>query len=289
MVLWPKEAVVIMLETSKSHQARTESENMTSRKIYDNYELWSEYTFRTEQELSVGEIAYWSSFHRWPLVVAVYLSMGQIPFHRPPSGKLKEFGKRPTDPNQVNQLEDFENRLNLAKLAAESGELVIEKIPDTRGMGHPYVERLVPVGDFIHWARKTYPINYEPLFQRVLSTFKSPKHAASGGHKGKQADEVKKKITDIAIKVLEDGCRCHNPDLGHFLYIQNIKDLKGSNSDDKFVIVLPGIDDNCYESHFKEAVNDAFDKMGIPLRNQPKTPGAPKRGKRYCDRPGHKS
>lgn len=252
-------------------------------KIYDNYELWNGYVFRQEDGLSEDEINYWSMFHRWPLIMAVYLSMGQIPFHRPPSGKLKEFGIRPTDPDKINQLEDFESRLNLAKRAAESGELVVEKIPDTRGMGHPYVEKLVPVSDFINWARKTYPINYEPLFQRVLSTYKSPKHTASGGQKGKQADKVKKKIQGMAEALLIAGCRCHNSELARFLCKQNIK------SDGKYVINLPGIDDDCYEPHFLKATNDAFNKMGIPLRNKPKDPGDPKRGKKYCDRPGHKS
>lgn len=246
--------------------------------IYDNYELWSEYTFRTEQELSVDEITYWSSFHRWPLVVAVYLSMGQIPYHKPPSRILKDVGKCPTDPDKVNQLEDFKNRLTLAKLAAESGELVIEKIPDTRSMGHPHVERLVPVGNFIKWARENYKTIYDPLFDNAMSIYKNPEHAAYGRRKGTPADAVKELITAKAIEELEAGCQCRSAELVR--YMMKLKNRNGTP-----VFTLPSIIEDRYKDHFCGAVIAAFKAKDIPLRNNTKSDVS--RGKKLCKRPGH--
>ncbi len=249
-------------------------------KIFDNYELWTNYTFRREQGLSDDEIKYWSMFHRWPLVLAVYLSMGQIPFKRPHSGKMLEFGKRPTDPDKIIQLDDFEYRLDLAKRAVDNGELVVEKIPDTRGMGQPYVERLVPVRNFIQWAIKNYVTNYDPLFKSALSLYKSPEHTASGAQKGDKADKVKELITEKAIEVLDAGCQCHNTELARYL-------TKLKKRDKTPMFTLPGIIEDRYQDHFNEAVIVAFRAKGIPLKNEPKAEGEP-RGKKYCRLPNHK-
>lgn len=246
--------------------------------IFDNYELWSHYTFRHEQGLTDEEIKYWSMFHRWPLVLAVYLSMGQIPYHRHPSGKMLEFGERPTDPEKIVQLEDFENRLEMAKRAVKSGELVTEKIPDTRSMGHPCVELLVPVGNFIKWARKNYKTNYDALFSHALSTYKNPEHSAYGRRKGTQADTVKDLITKKAIEELKAGCLCRSAELVRYF-------MKCKKRDGTPMFTLPGIFEDCYKEHFSAAVIAAFKAEGIPLRN--KSNSSVSRSKKNCKRPGH--
>lgn len=250
-------------------------------KIYDNYELWNNYTFRQADGLTEDEIVYWSLFHRWPLVMAVYLSMGQIPYQKTLSGKMLEAGKRPIDPDKIVQLEDFENRLELAKRAAENGELVIEKIPDTRGMGHPYVEKLVPVRIFIRWARLNYNSTYKPLFDYAEQVYKSPEHTASGLLKGTATTKAKQKIQKKAEAELDAGCRCYNRELAYFL--SNQKKPNG-----KPLFDIPDIVDERLFDHFNEAVSAAFKKKGIPLRNQPKKPDEPLRGKRFCGRPDHR-
>lgn len=245
-------------------------------KIYDDYELWNNYSFRQEKGLSEDEIAYWSMFHRWPLIMAVYLSMGQIPYKKPLGGKMMEYGKRLDEPESI-QL-DFEERLGLAKRAVESGELVVEKIPDVRSMGHPYVERIVPVRNFILWAKENYKTNYDPLFNRALSLYKSPEHSAYGRRKGTPADAVKDLITARAIEELEAGCRCRSAELAR--YLMKLKNRNGTP-----VFTLPSIIEDRYKDHFSEAVIAAFKVKGIPLRNNAKSDVI--RGKKLCRQPGH--
>ncbi len=236
--------------------------------------------------LSDEDTRYWAAHNRWPLLSAIYLSMGFNPLAKQKqSGKLLEI--QFPDEKQVSE---FFRRIKSAHAACENKSLFDDIVAVTNnGFGGPAVDREVDSKIFIDWARENFESNCETLYEMALKSHKSTAHSKSGSSKGKQADEVKKQITEKAIKELEEGCLCHNPDLARFLCEQNIKDIKKKNSDEKFVLVLPGIDDLCYEPHFLEATNAAFNEMGIPLRNKPKTPGAPKRGKGCCNRPGHKS
>lgn len=247
----------------------------------DNYELWNNYQFRQEDGLTEDEISYWSMFHRWPLVIAVYLSMGQIPYKRSQSGKLLEAGKQPTDTDKINQLEDFKKRFVLAKRAAENGELVVEKIPDTRSMGHPYVEKLVPVGNFIKWARANYETNYKPLFDVALRLYKDPGHVASGDFKGKTTAEVKELITKKAEAELDAGCKCHHSQLAEFL-----THIKRNNGSLQFKIPInkkgkKSIKIERWPIHVLEATKIAFRNKGVPIRTDRKDA---LRGRVLCDR-----
>lgn len=246
--------------------------------IYDNYELWEGYTFRQEEGLTEAEIEYWAQFHRWPLVMAVYLSMGQIPFKKSISGKLEKPDNWQPDPTKLAQLEDFENRLAKAMLAARTGELVIEKIPDTRGMGHPYVERLVPVKSYINWATSNYDANYTPLFDRVIETYQSPEHTVAGKQGNKAKEALLDRIKDHARYELDEGCRCQHNELAKY--------LRGLKRGDKFAILEERKSRKGKQpTHeiFLEAVTAVFEERDLPSRFEKKPPGQ-ERGKKLCDR-----
>lgn len=248
-------------------------------KLYDNYELWAEYTFRQEEGLSKDEIAYWAQFHRWPLVMAVFLSMGQIPYKKTLSGKLIESNKRPTDPAELSQLEDFENRLTKAKHAATTGELVIETIPDTRGLGHPYVERLVPVRNFISWAIRKYDSNYSPLFARVIESYQSPEHTAAGKQGAMAKRRLLDRIKEYADIELDGQCLCQHNELADYL-----RDLKRGDGKHAILEVRKSREGKQPEIEiFREAVTECFKERGLPRSHEKKEPGE-ERGRKICDR-----
>lgn len=225
--------------------------------------------------LSDVDTTYWASRNRWPLLAAIYLSMGLNPQAKPKlSGKLSEI---PT-PDEKQESEFF-RRIRLAYNACEDKSLLddIVAVPD-KGFGGPAVDREVDTRIFIEWAREHFEGNCDTLFELALKSHKSTAHRKAGGNKGKQADDVKDDITANAIEELVAGCKCHNPELARFL-------MKLINTDGTPKFILPGIIKERYEDHFNIATIAAFKKMGIPLRNEPKN-GAP-RGKKYCSRPGH--
>jgi hypothetical protein len=244
--------------------------------IWDNFAVW-ESTLTvlgrhiTMVDLDEKGIAYWSLFSRWPLLVAIYLSMGLNP-----DAKESQAGKKnktsPTESERRRESEFF-NRVGIADEACRDEKLIVNKVPGYfKGDGGPTMDREVDIKTFITWARCNYQGNYEPLFEVVLSLYKSTSHAVSGSQKGKEADLVKDQITTMAIEELTAGCQCHNSELARFLMKQKL-------------FTLPGIDDACYEAHFRKAVNAAFKFLAIALRNEAK-PGEP-RGMKYCMRPGH--
>jgi hypothetical protein len=279
MVQWPKETVKIMLEMSKNYSDKPKPKLKATKITHDDYDLWAGYYLDTEQKpLTEEDITYWSSFHRWPLVLAVYLSMGKIPYKLLDGAQMREYCCPPVDTDTVNQREELNKRLSLAKQAVDTGDLVVEKIPDTRVMGHHYVERLVPVRNFIKWARDNYTSNYDILFDRAMITYKSPEHIASGRKKGSSADEIKEKIKARAIEELKAGCLCRSAELSKYL-------SKLKNRDDTFTYILPSIINDRRLTHFTKAVIDAFKAQGVPLRNI--SGSTQSRNKNFCKRPGH--
>lgn len=104
-------------------------------------------------------------------------------------------------------------------------------------------------------------------------------YSEKGRNKGKRKDKVLKEITKHAITELDAGCKCHNSELARYL-------MKLTNRDCTRMYILPSINENQYETHFRKATNIAFKSKGIRLRNEPETLGEP-RGKKYCERPGH--
>lgn len=248
-------------------------------KQYDNYELWAGYTFRQEEGLIEAEIKYWSQFHRWPLVMAVYLSMGQIPYKKPIGGKLLESMKRPTDPAKLSQLEDFESRLNKAKKAAVTGELVIEKIPDMRGLGHPYVERLVPIRNFIEWAYNNYETNYDKLFKHVLESYQSPEHTAAGKQGAIAKRRLLDRIKEYADIELDGRCLCQHNELADYL-----RDLMRGDGKHAILEARKSREGKQPEIElFREAVTECFKERGLPRSHEKKGPGQ-ERGRKMCGR-----
>lgn len=216
-------------------------------------------------------MAYWAGCSRWPLLAAIFLSMGLNPHAR-----LKLSGKLSALPTpEEGHITEFFSRIKLAHAACEDGSLVADMVPAPRtGYGSPTVDREVDAKSFISWARKNFSYNCEEIFELALTSHKSTAHAESGSKKGKQADEVKKKITEMAIAELNSGCKCHHSELAEYLY-----KLRNANGEPAFK--LPGIKETRWLDHFIEATTVAFREKGIPLRNEVKIEP---RGRKLCAR-----
>lgn len=245
--------------------------------ITDSFVFWVNVPISSSlclEPLSKTDFEYWAGRKRWPLLSAIYLSLGYNPHARHKnSGKLLKI-KFPSK----EQVSDFRDRLIKVDEACKNGSLVYENVLEYNAEQGQIIKREVDSKTFIAWAMNNFSENCESLFEMTLKTYKSD-HSISGSQKGKKADEVKKLITEAAIIELDAGCKCHNSELAR--YLMKLKDKNG-----KPKYILPGIMEDRYEAHFLKAVNIAFKEKDIPLRNKSKS-AETIRGKDLCKRPGH--
>ena len=227
------------------------------------------------EDLDDAGIAFWAGSSRWPLLAAVYLSMGFNPHAKgKKSGKMLEL-PCPTE----EQANEFSNRIKLAQVASEDGSLIVDKVPyPNSGHGGPTVDREVDVKTFIEWAKENFDSNCEPLFDIALRSYSSSAHRKAGKLGSKPKRALLDKIIELANAELDGGCRCQHTELATYL-----RDLRRGGS---FVIKeerLSRIGNQPTILVFREAVQEAFDRRELPLRHEKKQPGQ-ERGKYLCTR-----
>ena len=244
---------------------------------YDRFKSWVGLTkidINLFPALTDEDIELWALTKNWPIIDAIFLSLGLRPFT-----KIENF--LPSE-NGTSSCEELINRISLVNEAIEKGKLLTEVTTNATFSEFQAYDRTVDVKVFIIWARANFKeVNCDLLFERAMEAeHKSNSHSISGTNKGKKAKSVKEKIQERAELELEVGCKCNHSQLA--VYLLHLKRNGGSlefpvpiNKKGKF-----SIKPECWLTHVRAATLMAFISKGIPHRNAPKDEP---RGRVLCD------